>query len=221
VRYNSSGVQQWAARLAGSNTTGNDIPYSLAADQAGNLYAAGSLANTGAGNDYAIARFDPDGVLAWKWDHNGPSGTDDIAQSLRVNKSGEVFATGWSTSSTGTDNYTVKLTQSLRYTPPAHQTGSDSFQVTLVDDQGRVVTAQVQTTLWPPPNAAMGTALTPGGPLSLTLNGGTSLTYVLEYSDNLSQWFPLGTYTLTAPAETFDVPITGIPRRFYRFRFVP
>jgi uncharacterized delta-60 repeat protein len=221
VRYNSSGVQQWATRLAGSNTTGNDIPYSLAADQAGNLYAAGSLANTGAGNDFSVVRFDTDGVLAWKWQHNGTAGTDDVAQSLRVNKAGEVFATGWTTTSTGTDIHTVKLAQTLRYTPPANQTGADTFTIALVDDQGRVVAAQVQTTLWPLPGAAMGASTTPGGPLSLTLNGGTGLTYVLEYSDDLSQWFPLGTYTLTAPAESFDVPITGIPRRFYRFRFVP
>jgi hypothetical protein len=67
----------------------------------------------------------------------------------------------------------------------------------------------------------MGTALTPGGPLSLTLNGGTGLTYILEYSDDLSQWFPLGTYTLTTPSQGFDVPISGLPRRFYRFQLVP
>ena len=139
-----------------------------------------------------------------------------------MNKAGEVFATGWSTSTTGTDIYTVKLVQTLRYTQPAGGfTGADTFHVTLVDDQGRIVNALVQTTVWPPPSAATGASLAHGGPLSLTLNGGTGLTYVLEYSDDLSEWFPLGTYTLTAPAETFDVPITGIPRRFYRFRFVP
>jgi hypothetical protein len=223
VRYGSFGSRSWAARHAGSTSTGNDIPYALAADQAGNLYAAGNVVNTGNGNDYTIARFNRDGTLAWKWDYNGPTNGDDTAQSLRVNKAGEVFATGWSTSTTGTDIYTVKLAQTLRYTPPAGGfTGADTFNVTLVDDQGRVVNAQVQTTIWPPPTAAMETAFTPGGPLVLTLNGGTTLSYLLEYSDELATWFPIATYTLTAPVTDFEIPIpTGVPKRFYRFRFVP
>jgi uncharacterized delta-60 repeat protein len=221
VRYSSGGTQQWAARLAGTSATGNDIPYALTADQAGNLYAAGSLANTGAGNDYAIARFNAsNGNLAWKWTDNGPNGTDDVAQSLRVTKVGEVFATGWSTSANGTDIYTVKLAQTLRYTPPAGGfTGTDTFNVTLVDDQGRVVNALVQTTVWPPATASITQA---GGPLTITLSGGTTLSYQLESSDDLATWNPIATYTLTAPVTDFEVPIPpGVSRRFYRFRFVP
>ena len=196
VRYNSSGVQQWAARLAGTTTTGNDIPYSIAADQAGNLYAAGSLANTGAGNDYAVARFDTDGVLAWKWEYNGPSGTDDVAQSLRVNKAGEVFATGWSTSSTGTDIYTVKLAQTLRYTPPAGFTGADTFNVTLVDDQGRVVSTLVQTTVWSPP------AIVEVSGTALSGNSGTN------YSLQLTGSGGVGPYNWTLAAGSLPPGVT-------------
>jgi uncharacterized delta-60 repeat protein len=224
VRYGAYGSRSWAARLTGTSTTGNDICYGLAVDQAGNLYAAGNLVNTGSGNDYTIARFNRDGTLAWQWEYNGPGNGDDTAQSLRVNTAGEVFATGWSTSSTGTDIFTVKLAQTLRYTPPSEFTGLDTFSLTLSDDQGRVVNARVQTSLWPAPIVAMHTALAPGGPLVLTLNGGPTLTYILECSDDLSpaSWTTIGTYTLTTPVTDFEIPIpSGVSRRFYRFRFVP
>ena len=39
---------------------------------------------------------------------------------------------------------------------------------------------------------------------------------------DLATWFPIATYTLTAPVTDFEIPIpTGVPKRFYRFRFVP
>ena len=61
-----------------------------------------------------------------------------------------------------------------------------------------------------------------GEALTITLNGGTTLSYFLETSEDLATWTPIASYTLTTPVTDFEIPTpTGVLRRFYRFRFVP
>ena len=61
-----------------------------------------------------------------------------------------------------------------------------------------------------------------GEALTITLNGGTTLSYQLETSEDLATWTPIASYTLTTPVTDFEIPTpTGVTRRFCRFRFVP
>src|SRR5438128_11400825 len=53
VKYNSSGVQQWAARYDGPAGNGIDYANAIVADGLGNVYVTGPSAGKGTNFDYA------------------------------------------------------------------------------------------------------------------------------------------------------------------------
>ena len=108
VKYNSTGVEQWAARYNGPGS-GWDAAYSVAVDGSGNVYVTGSSPRTGTSNgpgtnnDYATIKYDSTGVEQWAERYSGPGTGDDHASSVAVDGSGNVYVTGKSPGS-GTDN---------------------------------------------------------------------------------------------------------------------
>jgi uncharacterized delta-60 repeat protein len=99
IKYNSTGVQQWARIYTG--TPGNislDQARSIALDTQGNVYVTGR--STGPGYDYATIKYDPSGNEVWVRRYNRPlpsglNGEDDAA-SIVVDGQGNVYVTGFS-----------------------------------------------------------------------------------------------------------------------------
>jgi hypothetical protein len=116
IKYNSSAVQQWATVF---NTPQNyiDDVTAMAVDNAGNVYITGSVVKANPFEyDYLTAKFNSAGTLQWSATYNGTSNGVDIASSIAVDASGNVYITGLSAGqivkrfviSTGYDYATIK-----------------------------------------------------------------------------------------------------------------
>ena len=108
LKYDANGTLQWAQRYDGPGA-GYDAPYGVALDGAGNVYVAGSSAQTETGDDYTTIKYNPAGQLQWVETYDGPGNGYDVAQSLTVDPSGNAYVTGYSTGATGlADCATIK-----------------------------------------------------------------------------------------------------------------
>jgi hypothetical protein len=136
IKYNSSGIQQWAARYD-SSLSASATAEDMFVDILGNVYVTGGYG----GGSYLTIKYDSSGVLQWvaKYDF----GSTDQSYSLAVDGSG-VYVTGSSKSSiTGPYNYaTIKYNSSgdsvwvRRYDGPGN--GDDNASSIAVDSAGNV-----------------------------------------------------------------------------------
>lgn len=113
LKYNSSGVQLWEARYNGP-TNGTDQALSLALDSSGNIFITGSSHNNVTFyEEYATVKYSPSGVQQWASRYNGPGNGSDIANSVKVDASGNVYVTGQSEGTGSNADYaTIKYNSS-------------------------------------------------------------------------------------------------------------
>ena len=111
LKYNSSGVLQWARTYAGYlNYT--DYATSVAVDRFGNVYVAGSISSSSTNTDYVTTKYDRDGNQKWVITYNGTGNSYDVANAVCVDTAGFVYVSGTSQGSgTGTDFVTIKYMQ--------------------------------------------------------------------------------------------------------------
>jgi uncharacterized delta-60 repeat protein len=142
IKYNSAGVQQWAARY---NGPGNDLDvgYSIAVDGSGNIYVTGRSIGSGTGEDFATIKYNSAGVQQWAAIYNGPGNGGDGAYSIAVDGSENVYVTGYSFGSgTGQDYAVIKYNSSgiqdwlQRYNGPGN--GWDGANSIALDGSGNV-----------------------------------------------------------------------------------
>ncbi|MFZ1320590.1 MAG: SBBP repeat-containing protein, partial [Ignavibacteria bacterium] len=109
IKYNSSGVQQWVARYNGPGNN-EDWAYSLAVDTLGNVYVTGTSIGSGTDWDYATLKYNSSGVQQWVARYNGPGNISDVANSISIDGSGNVYVTGgsWGVGGTNYDYATLK-----------------------------------------------------------------------------------------------------------------
>lgn len=108
IKYNSLGVQQWVQRYNGP-ANADDGGTSIAVDATGNVYITGESRGSGSSQDYITIKYNTSGILLWEARYNGTGNGDDVAQSLVIDNSGNVYITGKSYGgSTNTDYATVK-----------------------------------------------------------------------------------------------------------------
>ena len=94
VKYDPVTHQQmWLARYNGSGN-GEDWPYAIAVDGAGNVYVTGRSVGNGTSLDYATVKYSPGGVQRWVARYNSPGNRNDIAKAIAVDLAGSVFVTG-------------------------------------------------------------------------------------------------------------------------------
>lgn len=143
VKYNSAGVEQWAARYTGIGGLNNDIGTSVAVDGSGNVYVAGSsYGGPSLGIDFIIIKYGPAGNLIWDYRFTGPDGLDDELFKMVIDASANVYVCG-SSIATGSqkDFMVLKLNSagmaqwSRRYV----HTNNDDYAIDLaVDGSGNV-----------------------------------------------------------------------------------
>ncbi|MBK8550011.1 MAG: SBBP repeat-containing protein [Ignavibacteria bacterium] len=104
IKYNSAGIQQWAAIYNGPTGTGFDAASSIAVDGTGNVYVTGTSFGSGGHHDYATIKYNSSGDSLWVRRYNGPPGNSgDEATTISVDGSGNVYVSG-SSPGTGTSN---------------------------------------------------------------------------------------------------------------------
>ncbi len=106
VKYNSSGVQQWVALYDGD---GMEFSFaeSITLDETGNVYVTGSSLGSRS-MDYATVKYNPSGIQQWVARYNGPGNSDDYANAVAVDGTGDVYVTGGSWENPGYGFATVK-----------------------------------------------------------------------------------------------------------------
>ena len=144
IKYNSSGVQQWAQRYSGTGNT-NDVAHSIAVDDSENVYVAGGCeSGMGYYSDFATIKYNSSGIQQWVQRYNGPGNGDDRASSLAVDDSGNIYVTGSSRGIGSDDDYaTIKYNSSgveqwvQRYNGPGNNYYDYASSVA-VDSSGNV-----------------------------------------------------------------------------------
>jgi Secretion system C-terminal sorting domain/Beta-propeller repeat len=109
IKYNSEGVQQWINIFDGPGH-GDDVPYDLKVDHNGNVYIAGYSDENGEYNyNFLTMKIDSTGNLAWaNLIINLPGPNNDVAFSVVVDDSGNVYSTGATFVNVDFDLTTVK-----------------------------------------------------------------------------------------------------------------
>jgi hypothetical protein len=97
IKYNSSGIQQWAARYNGPND-GYDVIRALALDASGNIYVTGE-SNSSTLTDYFTIKYNSAGDTLWtrRLDFGDNAIPQDYAYAISIDKSGNAFVTGRAT----------------------------------------------------------------------------------------------------------------------------
>jgi len=95
IKYNSSGVLEWVQIYDGP-ATGNDDDEvsSISVDNSGNVYVTGKSKGIGTSYDYATIKYSSSGVQQWVQRYDGTAHSADRANSIAVDKSGNVYVTG-------------------------------------------------------------------------------------------------------------------------------
>lgn len=108
VKYNSSGILLWSDTYNGPGN-GNDIAYSSALDNSGNLYVAGESKGDNTDRDYILIKYNTTGDRQWIRRYNGSNNNADIASKVILDNSGNPVITGHSSESgTMLDIVTIK-----------------------------------------------------------------------------------------------------------------
>ena len=111
IKYDSSGTQKWVARYNGPGNL-TDKACALAVDLCGDVLVTGSSYGDGTYEDYATIRYDSSGNEVWVKRYNGLGDSADIASSIALDDSGNVYVGGKSWGSgTSFDYTTIKYVQ--------------------------------------------------------------------------------------------------------------
>jgi hypothetical protein len=107
IKYSGAGMPMWTNRFNGAGND-NDRANSLAVDSSGNVYVTGTAVGSGGYFDYATIKYSTAGVPVWTNWFNG-AGNGNVATSLAVDGSGNVYVTGTAQGSASAPNYaTIK-----------------------------------------------------------------------------------------------------------------
>ena len=112
IKYNSSGVEQWAKNYNGPGYA-FDYPHAIVLDDFGNVYVTGeSPGGSPSYTDFATIKYNPDGNEQWVQRYNGTASSNDYGRSIAVDNLGNVYVIGES-GGTGTeyDYVTIKYSQ--------------------------------------------------------------------------------------------------------------
>jgi Beta-propeller repeat len=87
--------EAWVARYNGTGN-GNDEAQAVAVDNSGNVYVAGTMFGSGTLNDIATIKYNSAGNQLWVAIYNDFDNPDAQLNAMTIDKSGNVYVTGWS-----------------------------------------------------------------------------------------------------------------------------
>ena len=144
IKYNAAGDLIWKTVYNGDASF-----WDMVLDGAGNIYVTGSGRENGPSSDYCTAKYDADGVQQWFVWYNGTKNGVDLARSVAVDGTNNVYVTGQTTIDDGSRNGavgygTIKYDQDGNQQWLAFYTG-DGFGVETDSDGNVYVTGQSAT----------------------------------------------------------------------------
>jgi uncharacterized delta-60 repeat protein len=107
IKYNTSGVQQWAVRFNGTDNK-NDQVLGIALDQFDNIFVTGFSAGYTSNNDFITIKYNSSGAELWNARYNGIGNSIDQPLAMMVDNMGCVYVSGYSWNGTDNDFLTVK-----------------------------------------------------------------------------------------------------------------
>ncbi|RPI15562.1 MAG: T9SS C-terminal target domain-containing protein [Ignavibacteriae bacterium] len=96
VKYNQTGILQWASFYKGSNQWSIDLARAVGVDANGNVYVTGQSGGGMSNNDYCTVKYNSNGVQQWVARYHFPGTSDNEAYSLAIDNNGNIFVTGFS-----------------------------------------------------------------------------------------------------------------------------
>jgi uncharacterized delta-60 repeat protein len=99
VKYDSSGRELWVARYAGPSDpphSAYDLASAITVDASGSVYITGYSDGADSSYDYATIKYSSDGIKQWEARYNGLGDNYDYASAITVDRSGNVYVTGYS-----------------------------------------------------------------------------------------------------------------------------
>lgn len=176
VKYNSSGVQQWAARYNYTGT-GIEIAYSMAINAGGDVYLTGTSIGTNSGSDYILLKYDPSGNLSWQRRYNGPANGGDIAISVKLDAAQNVYITGFSDG--GSSSYDFAT---LKYDPAGNQQWLQRYNsVANLGDFATAMEVDAAGNVFVTGTCAAGTTLTDSNFATIKYNTNGALQWIANY----------------------------------------
>ncbi len=143
IKYNASGVQQWADRLNGSSNQ-VDIGSSITVDNSGNAFITGYMTRTGSQKDVFAAKYNSSGTQQWIQYYN-LTNLNDVGKEIKLDNSGNVFILcEYQVSANNTDIAIIKYNSSgvfqfaTGFNGPAN--GNDYAGSMAIDNAGFVYT---------------------------------------------------------------------------------
>ncbi|MEO8209371.1 MAG: SBBP repeat-containing protein [bacterium] len=143
IKYKSNGDTLWVRKYNGT-ANGVDAITDMVFDTPGNIYVTGYAANTGTGSsDYTTVKFTSNGDQLWVRNYNGSGNGEDVATSITIDGSNNIYITGYSLGSTSNYDYaTLKyssnggLLWTRRYNGLGN--GSDGSRGISIDSSGNI-----------------------------------------------------------------------------------
>lgn len=93
VKHNPSGSILWEKIYSGPGN-GNDIAYSVAPDNSGNVFVTGESKGENTGVDYVLIKYNSQGDEQWIRRYNGSSNSSEIPAKVAADNSGNAIVTG-------------------------------------------------------------------------------------------------------------------------------
>ena len=120
IKYNSSGVQQWATRYT-SGGNGADSARAIGIDSSGNVYVTGTSLAGFQNTDFVTIKYDPSGNQVWLASYDSGVGGFDTAKFLAIDGSGNIYVSGDSEYDFATVKYNSSGSQlwAARYNGPS------------------------------------------------------------------------------------------------------
>lgn len=117
LKYSSAGLPLWTNAYDGAGLSTEAFP-KLALDGVGNVFVAGTSANSGGGYDYATIAYSASGMPLWTNRYHELGNGNDYVRAIAVDGTGNVFVTGDSFDGTNKFDYvTIKYSSSVPIAP--------------------------------------------------------------------------------------------------------
>lgn len=119
IKYDGNGTQLWIDTYGG-DAGGPDSAEELVLDTSGNVYVAGSEAESTGPDpflDYVTLKYNTDGVSQWVAKYNGTGQMFDIATAITIDLSGNVYVTGSSEHAPDSTGWVDNDYATVKYSP--------------------------------------------------------------------------------------------------------